>query len=52
MPHGWAKQAMTIGFDFERESFRAVLELFERMELVDTIYEGAESPTKTRQPKK
>ena len=31
VPYGWSKQAIMIRFDFEREPFRDVLELFKRM---------------------
>ena len=41
VPHRSANQEMLLGFDFQSETFRAALELFGRMEIAESIYEGA-----------
>ena len=42
--HGWSKQAMVIRFDFKSDPFCADTELFKRMEVAESIYEGAGAP--------
>ena len=44
-PHGCAKQAMMFGLDFVGDSFCAELEIFKRMEVAESIYEGDGSPS-------
>ena len=41
VPHRWAKQAMMFMFNFESESFYDAIELFECMEVANTIYKSA-----------
>ena len=49
--HVWANQAMMIGFDFDSEPLHDVLELFKRMEVAESIYEGAGAPSQTKHPR-
>ena len=51
VPHEWANQAITLEFDFESKPFRAVLELFNCMEVVEYIYEGSVASYKNKQPR-
>ena len=46
---GTNKKSMMLGFDFESETFHAVLELFERMEVAEEIYEDEGAPSQTKQ---
>ena len=39
VPHEWAKQAMILVVDFKSKPFRAALELFESMEVVESMPE-------------
>ena len=40
VPKGWAKQAYLQGLDFEMKRYKAMYEIFERMEVAEIIYEG------------
>ena len=51
MHHGWAKQEMMLGFDFESESFCAALELFERTEVEESIYKSSGALYQTKHPR-
>ena len=39
---------MMLSFDFKSETFRADIELFKRMEVAESIYEGDVSPYKNK----
>ena len=39
---------MILCFDFESEPFRDAIELFNRMEVSEAIYEGAGAPSETK----
>ena len=51
VPHGWSKQAIMLGFNFESESFCTSLELFERMEVAEAIYKDSGAHYQTKQPR-
>ena len=37
MINGWANQAYLQGFDFEAETYRAVIKLFKRMDTTEQV---------------
>ena len=45
MPNSWSKQVYVQGFDCENISFKRSVNLFERMEIAEIIYEGAATPS-------
>ena len=40
MPNSWSKQAYVQGFDFESITFKKAVNMFEHMEIAESIYEG------------
>ena len=40
MPNSWSKQAYIKGFDWEFITFKKAVNIFERMEISESIYEG------------
>ena len=40
MPTSWSKQAYVQGFDCESITFKRAVNMFDRMETADSIYEG------------
>ena len=44
MPSSWIKQAYVQGFDCEYFTFKAYVNMFERMEIAAYIYEGVVEP--------
>ena len=48
IPTTWTKQAMIIGFKFERESFWYLFELFEHMGVAENFYKGSIEPSKNK----
>ena len=49
-PHGWSKQAIMLGFDFNSYTFCPALNLFEQMETSEGIHEGESEPFENKQP--
>ena len=45
MPNRWSKQAYVQGFDCETISFKKAVNMFERMEISKSIYEGVVTPS-------
>ena len=45
MPNGWYKQAYVQGFDCGFISFKKYVNMFERMEIAEYIYEGIVEPS-------
>ena len=41
MPNSWYKQSYVQGFDYESIKFKKAANMFERMEITESIYEGA-----------
>ena len=45
MPNIWSKQAYVQGFDFESITFKKSVNMFERMEISESIYKGVLEPS-------
>ena len=45
MSNSWSKHAYVQGFDFESITFKRVVNMFERMEIAESIYEGVVEPS-------
>ena len=45
MPNSWSNQAYVQRFDYEYIPFKKAVNIFERMEIVEYIYEGAVQPS-------
>ena len=45
MPNSWSNQAYVQRFDYEYIPFKKAVNMFERMEIVEYIYEGAVQPS-------
>ena len=45
MPNSWSKQAHVQGFDCEYITFNKSVNMFERMEIAESIYEGVLEPS-------
>ena len=45
MPNRWSRQAYVQGFDCEYINSKKVVNMFERMEIDDSIYEGVVEPS-------
>ena len=45
MPNSWSKQAYIQGFDCEYITFKKSVNIFERMEIADSIYKGVVEPS-------
>ena len=45
IPNIWSKQAYVKGFDFESITFKKVVNMFERMEINESVYEGVVEPS-------
>ena len=44
MPNGWRNQTYVRGFDYEFINFKTSKNMFEHMEISETIYEGVLEP--------
>ena len=44
MPNGWRNQTYVQGFDYEPINFKTSINMFEHMEISETIYEGVLEP--------
>ena len=44
-PNSWYKQTYVQGFDFESISFKMSVNIFECMEIAESIYEGVVTPS-------
>ena len=45
MPNSWSKQAYVQGFYCESITFKKAVNMFEHMEIVESIYEGIVEPS-------
>ena len=45
MKNGWINQEYVQGFDCETITFKKDINIFEHMEIVDTIYKGVVEPS-------
>ena len=45
MPNSWSRQAYIQGFDCESITFKKAVNIFERMEIAESIYEGIVEPS-------
>ena len=45
MPNSWSKQAYVQGFDYESITFKKSVNMFEQMEIAESIYEGVSEPS-------
>ena len=45
MPNSWSKQAYVQGFDFCILLLKNAINMFERMDIADSIYEGVVEPS-------
>ena len=45
MPNSWSKQAYVQGFDFCILLIKHAINMFERMDIADSIYEGVVEPS-------
>ena len=45
MPISWSKHAYVQGFDCDYINFKKAVNMFERMEIADSIYEGVVEPS-------
>ena len=41
MTNGWCDKVLVLGFNFESESSQTAVDLFDRIETTEDIYEGA-----------
>ena len=45
MPNGWRNQTYVRGFDYEFINFKTSKNMFEHMEISETMYEGVLEPS-------
>ena len=45
MPNSWSKQAYVQGFDCKYITFKNIVNMFEHMDIAETIYEGVVEPS-------
>ena len=45
IPNSWYKQVYVQGFDFESISLKKAVNMFERMEIAESIYKGVVEPS-------
>ena len=52
MPNSWSKWAYVQGFECEYINFKKVVNMFKRMEIAESIYEGVVEPSYKNIPRK
>ena len=51
MPNSWSKQAYVQGFDCESITFKEAVNMFDCMEISESIYEGVVEPSYKKPPR-
>ena len=52
MPNSWSKQAYVQGFDCESISFKKAINMFDHIEIAESIYEDVVEPSYKKPPGK